>query len=165
MSSSDDDILAVARDGYLEEARENLQQFEQALLAMETDPGNTEAVNTAFRAAHTIKGGAGMFGYELAPQFERVPVAKIDEFQLPPLAIGWYDVVVGGARGAGHGQPTRQAAEQRLAQTLFQVADVLADRRLGHMQFGGGTGQVQVAGRCLKGAQGVEGQVHGGRKG
>jgi para-aminobenzoate synthetase component 1 len=42
-----------------------------------------------------FQGGlAGMFGYELAPRFERVPVARIDEFQLPPLAVGWYDVVV-----------------------------------------------------------------------
>jgi para-aminobenzoate synthetase component 1 len=42
-----------------------------------------------------FQGGlAGVFGYELAPQFERVPVARIDEFQLPALAIGWYDVVV-----------------------------------------------------------------------
>jgi para-aminobenzoate synthetase component I len=42
-----------------------------------------------------FQGGlAGMFGYELASQFERVPVAKFDEFQIPPLAVGWYDVVV-----------------------------------------------------------------------
>lgn len=41
-----------------------------------------------------FQGGlAGMFGYELAPQFERVPVARIDEFQIPPLAVGLYDVV------------------------------------------------------------------------
>jgi para-aminobenzoate synthetase component 1 len=42
-----------------------------------------------------FQGGlAGMFGYELAPLFERVPRAKVDEFGLPPLAVGWYDVVV-----------------------------------------------------------------------
>jgi para-aminobenzoate synthetase component 1 len=41
-----------------------------------------------------FQGGlAGMFGYELAPQFERVPTATWDEFQLPPLAVGLYDVV------------------------------------------------------------------------
>ncbi|MGD9633795.1 MAG: anthranilate synthase component I family protein [Pirellulales bacterium] len=41
-----------------------------------------------------FQGGlAGMFGYELAPHLERVPVAKIDEFQIPPLALGLYDVV------------------------------------------------------------------------
>ena len=42
-----------------------------------------------------FQGGlAGMFGYELAPKFERVPTAAIDEFNVPPLAVGWYDVVV-----------------------------------------------------------------------
>lgn len=41
-----------------------------------------------------FQGGlAGMFGYELAPQWECVPIARIDEFQIPPLAIGLYDVV------------------------------------------------------------------------
>lgn len=41
-----------------------------------------------------FQGGlAGVFGYELAPRFENVPVAKVDEFQLPPLAVGLYDVV------------------------------------------------------------------------
>lgn len=41
-----------------------------------------------------FQGGlAGLFGYELAPQLERVPVARIDEFRTPPLAVGLYDVV------------------------------------------------------------------------
>lgn len=34
-----------------------------------------------------------MFGYELAPHLERVPVAAINEFKIPPLALGLYDVV------------------------------------------------------------------------
>jgi len=81
MSSSDDDILAVARDGYLDEARENLQQFEQALLAMEADPGNTEAVNGAFRAAHTIKGGAGMFGFDAVVTFTHEVESLLDDIR------------------------------------------------------------------------------------
>jgi para-aminobenzoate synthetase component 1 len=41
-----------------------------------------------------FQGGlAGVFGYELAPLFENVPVAKVDEFQLPPMSVGLYDVV------------------------------------------------------------------------
>jgi len=41
-----------------------------------------------------FQGGlAGLFGYELAPQLERVPVARIDEFRTPPFAVGLYDVV------------------------------------------------------------------------
>jgi para-aminobenzoate synthetase component 1 len=39
-------------------------------------------------------GWAGMFGYELARSLEGVPPAKFDEFQLPVLAVGLYDVVV-----------------------------------------------------------------------
>jgi para-aminobenzoate synthetase component 1 len=38
-------------------------------------------------------GWAGMFGYELGRGLESVPAA-IDEFQLPALAVGLYDVVV-----------------------------------------------------------------------
>jgi len=39
-------------------------------------------------------GWAGLFGYELAGSLERVPRAAIDEFQIPALAVGLYDVVV-----------------------------------------------------------------------
>ena len=61
--SSDDEILAAAREGFLDEAKDMLRQFEEALLTMEQDPGDAEAVNCAFRAAHTIKGTAGLFGF------------------------------------------------------------------------------------------------------
>lgn len=39
-------------------------------------------------------GWAGLFGYDLASSLERVPRAGIDEFKIPSLAIGLYDVVV-----------------------------------------------------------------------
>ncbi len=39
-------------------------------------------------------GWAGLFGYELAGSLERVPRAATDEFGLPALAVGLYDVVV-----------------------------------------------------------------------
>ncbi|MFO0791178.1 MAG: anthranilate synthase component I family protein [Pirellulales bacterium] len=39
-------------------------------------------------------GWAGLFGYELAGAFEQVPPAAINEFQIPRLAVGLYDVVV-----------------------------------------------------------------------
>jgi para-aminobenzoate synthetase component 1 len=39
-------------------------------------------------------GWAGLFGYELAGSLERVPKARIDEFRIPALAVGLYDVVV-----------------------------------------------------------------------
>jgi para-aminobenzoate synthetase component 1 len=39
-------------------------------------------------------GAAGLMSYELGRQFERVPPARFDEFGLPALAVGLYDVVV-----------------------------------------------------------------------
>jgi two-component system chemotaxis sensor kinase CheA len=60
--NDDDEIIAAAREGFLEEAQDNLRQFEAALLVMESHPEDAENLNAAFRAAHTIKGGAGLFG-------------------------------------------------------------------------------------------------------
>ena len=59
---TDDDILAAAREGFLEEADQLLHQFEDSLLGLESDPQDHELLNAAFRAAHTIKGTAGLFG-------------------------------------------------------------------------------------------------------
>ena len=61
-------------------------------------------------------------------------------------------------------QAARQAPEQRFAQPVFQLADVLAHGGLGHVQLLGGARQVQVAGRGLEGTQGVERQVHGAKR-
>ena len=52
--------------GFIEEAREHLQTMEEELLAIE-EAGNEaddDTINRVFRAAHTIKGGAGFFGLE-----------------------------------------------------------------------------------------------------
>jgi para-aminobenzoate synthetase component 1 len=40
-------------------------------------------------------GAAGVFSYELGTAFERVGRARADEFQLPDLAVGLYDWVIG----------------------------------------------------------------------
>lgn len=39
-------------------------------------------------------GAAGVLGYELGRQLERLPAAVIDEFQFPAIAVGFYDVVI-----------------------------------------------------------------------
>jgi two-component system chemotaxis sensor kinase CheA len=44
------------------EAVEHLQQIEAALLALEQQPDNPEALNSIFRSFHTIKGNAGFLG-------------------------------------------------------------------------------------------------------
>ena len=74
-----DDELA---EGYLAECREHLVTLETDLLAIERDGAGTdeEGVNRAFRAVHSVKGGAGFFDLlkirELAHQTEDV-LAKV----------------------------------------------------------------------------------------
>jgi len=65
----DDEILAAARVGFLDEAQDMLRQFEQGLLVMETAPDDHENLNAVFRAAHTIKGTAGLFGFDAVVAF------------------------------------------------------------------------------------------------
>ncbi len=47
---------------FVAEALDHIQSAEAGMLAVETDPGDFEAVNAVFRAFHTIKGAAGFLG-------------------------------------------------------------------------------------------------------
>ncbi len=69
IQDDDAEIIAAARAGFLDEAADMLQQFEQALLVMETTPDDAENLNAAFRAAHTVKGTAGLFGCDAVVLF------------------------------------------------------------------------------------------------
>ncbi|MEO6878629.1 MAG: ATP-binding protein, partial [Gemmatimonadaceae bacterium] len=50
------------------ESREQLEIAESALLALDTDPDNMEALDTLFRALHTIKGTSAFLGVEHATE-------------------------------------------------------------------------------------------------
>ncbi len=51
-------------DTFLAEAQELIIDLEKALLLLEGDQANVEGISSVFRAMHTIKGAAGMFGYD-----------------------------------------------------------------------------------------------------
>ena len=54
---------------FRQEAGELLEQLEQALLDLERSPADSNLVNTAFRALHTIKGSGAMFGFDQVAAF------------------------------------------------------------------------------------------------
>lgn len=66
---------------FFEEAGEHVAAMEQALLALETSPDDSELVNSVFRAAHSIKGGAGMFGFEALAGFTHVLESLLDRLR------------------------------------------------------------------------------------
>ncbi len=85
--SDDDAILAAARDGFLEEADQLLQQFEDALLGLESDPQDSELLNAAFRAAHTVKGTAGLFGCDAVVSFTHGVETLMEALRSGDLAV------------------------------------------------------------------------------
>jgi len=48
---------------FFEESAEHLAEMERLLLEMDVDAPDTEEMNAIFRAAHSIKGGSGTFGF------------------------------------------------------------------------------------------------------
>ena len=59
------------REIFFEECLENLEILEQGMLGMDKD-SDAETINTIFRAAHSIKGGSGTFGFAGIADFTHV---------------------------------------------------------------------------------------------
>ena len=79
--------LDEALQTFIVEARELLEQMESALLHVETEPDDAEAINAIFRAAHTIKGSAGLFGFDHVVEFTHVAESVLDRVRGGTLAI------------------------------------------------------------------------------
>ncbi|UQU67901.1 chemotaxis protein CheA [Couchioplanes caeruleus] len=69
---SADDDMREALDIFVTEARDLVQQLEDGFLELEVHPSAAETVNTVFRAAHTLKGSAGLFGLQHLVGFTHV---------------------------------------------------------------------------------------------
>ena len=69
-----DEVLQV----FIAESQELLQQMEEALLQLENDPDDADTINAVFRAAHTIKGSAGLFGLDVIVAFTHIAESVLD---------------------------------------------------------------------------------------
>ena len=61
--------LDQLRHIFVQEAEDGLSSMEDALLALESRPEDPEPINEVFRFAHTIKGGAGMVGFDAVAEY------------------------------------------------------------------------------------------------
>ncbi|PJZ85893.1 chemotaxis protein CheA [Leptospira harrisiae] len=73
--------LTEVIDAYLVESDEFLRDMEAILLRTETSTPNDEDLNAIFRAVHTIKGTAGMFGFESTVKFTHVVENLLDRLR------------------------------------------------------------------------------------
>lgn len=64
---------------FFEESREGLDVMESGLLGMEAGRSDADTINAIFRGAHSIKGGAGTFGFKYISDFTHVIETLLDE--------------------------------------------------------------------------------------
>ncbi|WP_435627182.1 chemotaxis protein CheW [Candidatus Ferrigenium straubiae] len=79
--------LDEALHTFIAESRELLQDMEDALLRIEQSPEDEELINAIFRAAHTIKGSAGLFGLDYIVAFTHVAESVLDRVRNGELRI------------------------------------------------------------------------------
>ncbi len=64
---------------FFEESTEHLQTMEELLLNISTDAPDPEDLNSIFRAAHSIKGGSGIFGFDALTGLTHVMETILDK--------------------------------------------------------------------------------------
>ena len=69
------------------ESVEHFQQAEAALLALESNPADSEAVNVVFRAFHTVKGVAGFVGISCVTDLAHKAETFFDRFRKGQLVM------------------------------------------------------------------------------
>ncbi|MBV6751540.1 chemotaxis protein CheA [Pseudomonas chlororaphis] len=73
--------LDQAQQTFIVEARELLQDMESSLLHLESEPDDNDAIGAIFRAAHTIKGSAGLFGLSPIVGFTHIVEDVLDRLR------------------------------------------------------------------------------------
>ena len=72
---------------FFDEAKEHLATIEEVLLKLNVDAPDLEDLNAIFRAAHSIKGGAGTFGFADMAEFTHVMETLLDRLRKQELGV------------------------------------------------------------------------------
>jgi two-component system chemotaxis sensor kinase CheA len=96
--------LEQLKQTFFDECSEALQQIEIGLSDLRDNAGTEDTINAVFRSVHSVKGGAGIFGFEGLVKFAHVFETVLDAMRSGKLA-----------------------ATQEIIDTLLQANDVLTD--------------------------------------
>lgn len=72
---------------FIEECTEGLEVMEAELLKLSPGAVDSEVINTIFRVAHSIKGGAGTFGFNQLTEFTHVAETLLDDLRAEKLSL------------------------------------------------------------------------------
>ncbi|MDH4187302.1 MAG: chemotaxis protein CheA, partial [Nitrospira sp.] len=79
--------LSQFQESFFEESAEHLSTMEDGLLQLEQHPGDLDLLNRIFRAAHSIKGNSGMFGFTAVGQFTHKMETLLDQLRNGQLSV------------------------------------------------------------------------------
>lgn len=72
---------------FFEESQEHLEEMEQLLLDLDVDNPDPEMLNSIFRAAHSIKGGSGIFGFDALASVTHIMESLLDKIRKGKMPI------------------------------------------------------------------------------
>ncbi|MEI8021030.1 MAG: chemotaxis protein CheA [Schlesneria sp.] len=133
-SSSSDD-LSEYMQVFLDESAEELDSLVEAILLLEDDPQNADALNKAFRMLHSLKGSCGMMGFEVVGDFAHTLEDRFENYRsgkdlldrdtatLVLKCVDYFRAFIDRLRkgNANEGDPSelKQQLESRSEKTLF----------------------------------------------
>ena len=72
---------------FFDESDEHLDDMEQLLMGLDVESPDPEELNSIFRAAHSIKGGSGIFGFDALMNLTHVMENLLDQARNNELCI------------------------------------------------------------------------------
>jgi two-component system chemotaxis sensor kinase CheA len=126
--------LTQFHDAFYEESSEAIGQMENALLRLDVGTPDPELINTIFRVAHSIKGGAATFGFGEITSFTHTLETLLDELRgqrvkvteaLSDLLLRSIDIMREMLRAQQAAQPIDQ---QRVADLQFDLELAVAQK-------------------------------------
>src|SRR5580658_4423246 len=126
--------LTQFHEAFYEESSEAIGQMENALLRLDVGTPDPELINTNFRVAHSIKGGAATFGFSEIASFTHTLETLLDELRgqrvkvteaLSDLLLRSIDIMREMLRAQQAAQPIDQ---QRVADLQFDLELAVAQK-------------------------------------
>ncbi|KAA9410893.1 chemotaxis protein CheA [Haloarcula sp. KBTZ06] len=74
-------------DAFIRESEEAITELNNSLLELESDPSNTEAMDSIFRTAHTLKGNFGAMGFDNAANLAHAMEDLLDEMRQGKMEV------------------------------------------------------------------------------
>nr|MBI3614077.1 chemotaxis protein CheA [Nitrospirota bacterium] len=141
--------LSKFQSAFFEESAEHVATMEEGLLQLEQQPGDLDLLNRIFRAAHSIKGNAGMFGFTAVGEFTHKMENILDalrngQMQADKPLIDLLLEATDGVKGLLEAVRTNAAPDEAIVGPLRQRLEACGVRGLSPVRTGtvpGGRGQ------------------------